>query len=497
MAAAATWKRLQPLLGTSLKSLYINGKWQEFDRCDKIPLVNPATEQVLADVSLGTETHANAAVAAARTAFATYSQTSREERMALLRRIIAVYKTRADDLGDAVTLEMGAPTQIARGAHQATGHAHFRATLAALENFVETVRRGSHSVVKEPVGVCAMITPWNWPLNQMACKVAPALAAGCTMVLKPSEQTPLSAAIFAQILHDAEVPPGVFNMVFGTGAGVGRTLSAHPDVDMVSFTGSTRAGIDVARNAASTVKRVSQELGGKSPNILLNNDEHNMNQLVANGVSWCMMNSGQSCNAPTRMFVPNAHYIRAVEVAKTAAESLSWGDPFAAKTCLGPLVSKAQQTRVLELLEQGKEEGAAVVVGGVAGTVDGKGFFVKPTILANVHNSMQIAQQEIFGPVLCMIPYSGSEDDAVALGNATPYGLCGYVSGRDKAAVQRVAKRLRAGMVHLNGKFFDPVMPFGGYKQSGNGREFGVEGLHEFLETKSVFNCDAEPQLKA
>jgi aldehyde dehydrogenase (NAD+) len=425
------------------------------------------------------------AVAAAKRAFASYSETTRDERVAFLRRIIEIYESKMEEMAETISLEMGAPLSLSQSAQAPVGMWHFSSTLKVLQNFQFDELKGTTLMRKEPVGVCGLITPWNWPMNQIACKVAPALAAGCTMVLKPSEIAPLSAYLFTQILDEAGLPPGVFNMVNGDGPAVGAAISSHPDVAMISFTGSTRAGVAVATAAASTVKRVTQELGGKSANIIL--DDADLETAVKDGVQSCFRNSGQSCNAPTRMLVPRSKMPQAIAAAKQAAESTRVGDPFTKGTHNGPLSSKSQFEKVQRLIHKGIEEGATLITGGL-GRPDGitKGFFVKPTVFAGVRNDMTIAREEIFGPVLAMIPYE-DEDDAVRIANDTPYGLSGFVASGDIEHARRVAKRIRSGNVHINGARPDFAACFGGYKQSGNGREWGEAGLEEFLELKAVF----------
>jgi aldehyde dehydrogenase (NAD+) len=466
------------------KFFYINGKWTPPASPRTLDVENPATEQVIAQVSLGGQADVDRAVAAARSAFEAFSQTTVAERVALLERIVAEFNKRAPDLAQVVTAEMGAPAWLARDAQVPLCAVHFTQAIEALKHYQFERQFGTSLVRREPVGVCALITPWNWPLYQIGCKVAPALAAGCTMVLKPSEIAPLNAIIFAEVLDAAGVPPGVFNLVNGDGPTVGVALSSHPDVDMVSFTGSTRAGIDVARNAATTVKKVAQELGGKSANILL--DDADLATFVPAGVQACFMNSGQACAAPTRMLVPQHLHDEVVRLAKVSAESTTVGDPLKDGVKVGPLVSKAQFERVQGYIKKGVEEGATLVTGG-PGKPEGlaKGHFARPTIFANVRNDMTIAREEIFGPVLVIIPYN-DEDDAVRIANDSQYGLSGFVVSKDLERARRVARRMRTGQVRLNGAKHDFSAPFGGYKYSGNGREFGVFGLEEYLEAKSI-----------
>ena len=462
---------------------YINGNWVDPAQVKTHNVINPATEQPYANISMGSVKDVDNAVAAAKAAFPAWSTSSVATRIAILDKIIAGIKARAEELALAISQEMGAPISMARTAQVGTGIAHFTAAREILRNFVFEETRGTSRIVKEPIGVCGFITPWNWPLNQVSCKVAPALAAGCTMVLKPSEMSPVSAYILSEIIADAGLPAGVYNLVNGDGPSVGAAISAHPDIDLVSFTGSTRAGREVARAAADSIKKVTQELGGKSANIIL--DDADLNRAVGGGVLSCFNNSGQSCNAPTRMFVPEARLPEVIEIAKAAAAKAIPGDPSADTTRIGPVVSKAQYERIQGLIEKGIAEGATVLVGGL-GKPEGldKGYFVRPTIFANVTNQMTIAREEIFGPVLTILTYKDDED-AIAQANDTDYGLSGYVSG-EPAHARKVALRLRTGMVHINGAGPDFGAPFGGYKQSGNGREWGIEGFEEFFETKAI-----------
>jgi aldehyde dehydrogenase (NAD+) len=463
---------------------YIDGAWVDPVTPKTRPVINPATEQPMYDIAIGSAADVDKAVAAARRAFEMFSQTSREERVALLTRIIEVYKSRSKDLGAAVSDEMGAPLPFAEKFQVGAGLGHIVATLDVLKNYNFEEPIGTAMVVREPVGVVGMITPWNWPLNQIACKVAPALAAGCTMILKPSEFTPSSALIFAEILHEAGVPKGVFNLINGLGPDVGAAMSGHPGIDMISFTGSTRAGIDVAQRAAPTVKRVSQELGGKSPNIIL--EDADMQKAVTGGVAHVFMNSGQSCNAPTRMLVPHSKMNEAIAFAKGVAESTKAGDPRAADTKIGPVVSSIQWDKIQALINKGIAEGATLVAGG-PGRPEGveKGYYVRPTVFANVTNDMSIAREEIFGPVISIMGFK-DEAEAVKIANDTPYGLAGYVSAGSVEGARKVARQIRAGNVNLNGVPNERTAPFGGYKQSGNGREWGKFGLDEYLEVKAI-----------
>jgi aldehyde dehydrogenase (NAD+) len=467
---------------------YINGQWVEPVEQRSLDVDNPTTEQVSGTIALGADADVARAVNAARTAFATWSQTSREERLNILQVILVEYQKRAGDLADAVSEEMGAPAALAAGPQVMMGLGHLSTAIAVLKNYQFEEQHGSTLVVKEPIGVCGLITPWNWPINQIACKVFPALATGCTMVLKPSEVAPYSAQIFTEIIDAAGVPAGVYNMVYGDGPGVGAALSSHPGIDMVSFTGSTRAGVEVAKNAAQTVKRVTQELGGKSPNIVLDDDDFARN--VATGAKAMMPNSGQSCNAPSRMLVPNSRKDEAVAAAKATIEKVKIGDP-TDKSAIGPVASKAQFDKIQGLIQKGIDEGATLVVGGTGRPVGlDTGYYVKPTVFADVTNDMTIAREEIFGPVLCILGYDDL-DQAVEIANDTDYGLAGYVSATDLDAARAVARRIRAGQVAIN-HAFDLNMPFGGYKRSGNGREWGQFGFDEYLEIKGAIGYAPE-----
>jgi aldehyde dehydrogenase (NAD+) len=472
------------------RQFYIDGQWVDPTIPNDCDVLNPANAEVAGHISLGTAADVDKAVAAAKKAFESFSETTIEERLALLRKIVEVYQSRYDDIVEAITTEMGAPHWLAKVAQAATGLAHLNTTIGVLENYQFEEQRGTTLIRKEPIGVVGMITPWNWPINQIACKVAPALAAGCTMVLKPSEVAPFSGYLWTEILDAAGVPAGVYNMINGDGPTVGVALSSHPDVDMMSFTGSTRAGISVAENAATSVKRVAQELGGKSANILL--DDVDLEKSVAGGVQACFTNSGQSCNAPTRMLVPQDLHDTALEIAKSAAEAMKVGDPNTDGTMLGPVVSEVQYNKIQGLIEKGIEEGATLVTGG-PGKPEGleAGYFVKPTVFGNVNNDMTIAREEVFGPVLAILPYQ-DEAEAVRVANDTPYGLSGYVQSGDADRARAVAKKIRAGNVHINGAQADFSAGFGGYKQSGNGREWGEAGFEEFLETKAIMGYSAD-----
>jgi aldehyde dehydrogenase (NAD+) len=471
------------------RQFYIDGAWVDPVEPKELKVINPATEEVAGVISMGSSKDVDRAVMAARRAFDSYSRTSPAERSALMERILAAYKAHYDEIAQAISIEMGAPITLSKGSQTGVGVGHISAMIDVLKNFKFEEMHGTVRLVQEPVGVCALITPWNWPMNQVAAKVVPALAAGCTMVLKPSEYSPFSAIIWAKVMHEAGVPPGVFNLINGDGNSVGAPLSSHREVDMVSFTGSTRAGSEVARNAAASVKRVHQELGGKSPNVLL--DDADFERAVTKSVLHVFQNSGQSCNAPTRMLVPAAKLAEVEAIAKRVAESVVTGDPTSEKTNLGPLVSKLQFERVEGYIAKGIAEGAKVVIGG-SGRPDGltKGYFVKPTIFSNVRNDMTIAREEIFGPVLCILPYD-DEEQAVQIANDTPYGLAAYVWSKDNLRARRIGGRIRAGQVTLNGAAGSMNTPFGGFKMSGNGREWGEFGLRDFLEVKAVIGVDA------
>jgi len=467
---------------------YIDGQWVDPAEPRTMDVVNPATEEVYGRISIGSAADVDRAVAAASRAFETFSITSRQERIDLLQSILEVYVRRADEVAEAIMDEMGAPWGLAKYAQAASGTQHISAALKALQNYQFEEQIGSTMIVKEPIGVCGLITPWNWPMNQIAVKVAPAIAAGCTMVLKPSEIAPFDAIIFAEILHEAGVPAGVFNLINGDGPGVGTALSQHPDIAMMSFTGSTRAGVLVAQNAAPSVKRVAQELGGKSANIIL--DDADLEEAVKDGAAAMFENTGQSCDAPSRMLVPKAMLEEAAAIAAKVAAETAVGNPREKGTRVGPVVSELQWNKIQGLIQKGIDEGATLVAGGT-GRPEGleTGYFVKPTVFSNVSNEMTIAREEIFGPVLSIIPYE-DEDDAIRIANDTPYGLSGYVSSGDLERARRVASRMRTGMVHINGADLEALAPFGGYKQSGNGREWGAHGMDEFLELKSVYGYE-------
>ncbi len=467
------------------RNFYINGDWVSPLNPNDFEVLNPATEEVIATISMGSVDDINLAVNAARNAFPAFSSTSKQERLELLESILDVYQRRYDEMADIITLELGAPVTMSKGSQAAVGVGHLKGFLAALKalEFQEELPSGD-TIIREPIGVCGLITPWNWPVNQIALKVLPALAVGCTMVLKPSELTPLSAILYAEIFHQAGCPKGVFNLVNGDGPTTGAALSCHPDVDMMSFTGSTRAGIAVTRDAAETIKKVTLELGGKSPDIIF--ADADVETAVKRGVLGCFYNTGQSCNAPTRMLVEGSIYDQVVTLAKTVGESQKIGKPTDKGRHIGPLVSALQFERVQTLINAAQREGATTLVGG-PGKPAGfeRGYYVKPTIFSDVNNEMRIAREEVFGPVLTIIPFE-DEDDAVRIANDTPYGLAAYIETRDAEKAKRVASRLRAGQIHINGNDCAYGSPFGGYKMSGLGREGGRYGLEDFLEIKAV-----------
>ena len=467
-----------------LTQFYINGNWVAPASPNLVDIINPATEQVCAQISLGSDADVDKAAAAARHAFHSFSQSSRDQRLELLAAIIETYQKYYNDMADAISEEMGAPTTLAVEAQADSGLGHLQAAMKALLDFSFQEKNNNGLIVQEPIGVCGFITPWNWPINQITCKVAPALAVGCTMILKPSEIAPLSGYLFSQIMHEAGVPAGVYNMVNGDGPGVGTALSKHPDIDMISFTGSTRAGTLVAQNAAPTVKRVTQELGGKSANIIL--DDADLEQAVTDGVVSMFENSGQSCDAPARMLVPAEKMQQAIDIAASAAASVVVGDPKQTETDMGPVISELHFNKIQGMIQQGIDEGATLVCGGT-GRPEGldKGYYVKPTVFAHVNNQMTIAREEIFGPVLTILPYD-SEQQAIDIANDTPYGLAGYIQGKDMDRIMAVAAKIRAGNININGNNGDYDTPFGGFKQSGNGREFGSHGFVDYLEIKAI-----------
>jgi aldehyde dehydrogenase (NAD+) len=462
---------------------YINGSWVDSESNEKIEVINPANEEVIGHVTAGTKEDIDRAVAAAFQAFSSFQYTLKEERIELLNNIISEYENRYDDFVQAITEEMGAPLWLSEKAQASTGIKNIHETLDALKDYQFEKLEGDYTLIKEPIGVIGMITPWNWPMNQITTKVSAALAAGCTMVLKPSEISPYCAMLLAEVFDAAGVPDGVFNVVNGYGPTVGAALSEHPDIAMMSFTGSTRAGIAVAQASAVSVKRVHQELGGKSSNIILD-DVADIEKSVKGGAGHCFLNSGQSCNAPTKMLVSAQNYDKAVEVAIQTANSTTVGDP-QGEFRIGPIANKAQYEKILRMIEIGIEEGARLVAGGIE-KPEGyeKGYYVKPTVFADVTNDMTIAKEEIFGPVLSIIKYH-NEDEAIEVANDTEYGLAGYVQGEPEHA-KEVARKIRAGQVIINGGARGTGAPFGGYKSSGNGREHGLHGLEECLETKAV-----------
>ena len=467
-----------------LDKFYINGQWVDPVKDQIIDIINPADETLIGKLNVGNEQDIDKAVTSAKKAFSNFSKTSARERLELLTEIRNIFKKRFDDIVDAITTEMGAPIKLSRGAQAAVGLGHLKTAIRVLENHKFEYEFNGSLIRHEPIGVCGLITPWNWPINQTISKLGPCLASGCTAILKPSEISPLSANIIAEIIHEAKAPAGVFNMVHGLGPVVGEALSSHKDVDMMSFTGSTRGGIAVAQASAKTVKRVSQELGGKSPNIIL--DDNAFESSVKIGVEKIMENTGQSCNAPTRMLVPKNRHEEAMQIAKLVSESLKTGDPKEETTDIGPLVSDVQYEKVQRLIVSGINAGAKLVTGGKGRPSHlNKGYYVKPTVFADVDNQMEIAQEEIFGPVLSIIPYD-SEDEAVEIANDTEYGLSAYIAGENTERLREIGRKIRAGQVHINYGSGGTNAPFGGFKQSGNGREKAEWGLEEFLETKAI-----------
>ncbi len=463
---------------------FIDGNWVNPAVPATLDVIDPSTEEAYTRISVGSKADVDRAVAAARAAFPSFSRTTKADRLDLLNRILQAYNDRYEEIAQAVSQEMGAPITWAREAQAWAGRAHMEATIKALQDYEFEEKRNGTLVVKEPIGVCALITPWNWPLNQIVCKVAPAIAAGCTVVLKPSEIAPISGIVFAEAMEAAGTPKGVFNLVNGTGADVGQVMAGHADVDMVSFTGSTRAGIIVAKTAAETVKRVAQELGGKSPNIIL--PDADLAYAVRKGVEGCFGNSGQSCDAPTRMLVPAERHDEALGIARQAAEAFKVGDPRAEDTQLGPVVSQLQFDKIQRLIEAGIKEGATLVTGGPGRPEHlNRGYYVRPTIFGHVRPGMTIEREEIFGPVLSVISYE-DEDEAVKIANDTVYGLGAYVQSQDIGNARRVARQLRSGQVSINYPDWDTFAPFGGYKQSGNGREYADWAIHDFLEIKGI-----------
>ena len=471
------------------RKFYIDGRWVDPVEPKTFEVINPATEAVAGTISMGGPKDVDLAVAAARRAFDEFSRTTPAERLALLERMLERYQAHYEEIATAISVEMGAPITLAKGSQAGCGTGHLGAMIEVMKTFRFEEMRGKTRITLEPVGVCALITPWNWPVNQVAAKVVPAFAAGCTMVLKPSEFSPFSAILWAKVMHEAGVPKGVFNLVNGDGPNVGAPLASHPDVDMVAFTGSTRAGTEIAKSAAETVKRVQQELGGKSPNILL--EDADLERAVKRSVLHVFQNTGQSCNAPTRLLVPESKLAGVEALAQKIAAGVIVGDPASPTTTMGPVVSRIQYDRVQSYIQKGIAEGAKLLVGG-PGRPEGiaKGYFVRPTIFSNVRNDMTIAREEIFGPVLAILPYK-TEEEAIRVANDTPYGLAGYVWSQDNTHARRVASRIRAGQVAINGASGDWQTPFGGFKMSGNGREYGEYGLRDFLETKAMIGVDA------
>ena len=474
----------------NLDSFYINAKWQQAESTrSTLDLINPANADIIGRLALGNAEDVDNAVVAAKSAFRTFQATSKAQRLDYLEKILAVYKSRYDDFVEAICLEMGAPITLSREVQAHTGIEHLESTIAALKDFDLTQTKTGYSLHHEPVGVCGLITPWNWPISQLVAKVAPAIAAGCTMVVKPSEFSPLSAQLFADVIDQAALPPGVFNLVNGEGPVVGAAISQHPDIDMVSFTGSTRAGIAVAQAAATTVKRVCQELGGKSPMILTEGID--LETVVPECVWLCMENTGQSCNAGTRLLVPESLHDEVVEIAKRAAESYVVGDPADEATQLGPLANHGQFEKVTSILQDAETAGLMPITGGLGPVADcSEGYFIKPTIFANLNKDQFIAKEEVFGPVLAVMPYK-TQEEAIEIANGTEYGLSAYIYAKDDSSAEYIAQQMKCGMVHINGAPLVTEAPFGGYKQSGNGREWGLLGLHEFLEVKAVMKASS------
>jgi aldehyde dehydrogenase (NAD+) len=469
---------------SNLKNFYINGQWVAPSVANDFDVINPSNEEVCATISLGSEADTNAAVAAARAAFDDWAFTPKAEKLALLRKLLEIYKARSEEMAQAMSMEMGAPLKLSRAQQVGAGSWHLEGFINAFETFeFDTPYTATEMTLREPIGVCALITPWNWPMNQIVLKVIPAIAAGCTVVLKPSEIAPLSGVLFSEFMDEAGFPAGVYNMLNGDGPGVGSQLSAHPDVDMVSFTGSSRAGKLISKSAADTLKRVSLELGGKGANIIFADARDNA---PADGATRCFRNTGQSCNAPTRMFVEASRFAEAVEQVKATAEATKVAPASEDGGHIGPLVSEMQFNKVQDLIQKGIDEGATLLAGGV-GRPDGlnRGYYARPTVFTDVTPDMTIYKEEIFGPVMCLMPFD-TEEDVIAMTNDTPYGLTNYIQTADTEKRRRVARRLRSGMVETNSSGFAQGSPFGGYKQSGNGREGGVFGIEEFLEVKAV-----------
>jgi len=471
------------------KQFYIDGAWVDPIKPRLLDVIDPSTEEAYTQIAIGSAADVDKAVAAAQRALISFGRSTRQQRIDLLQSILTEYNKRRNDVGDAISREMGAPLAFAREVQAGRGTAHIERMIEVLKTYPFETVEGTTLIAREPIGVCGLITPWNWPINQIACKVVPAIAAGCTMVLKPSEEAPIDAILWSEIMHAAGTPKGVYNMIQGSGAEVGEAMSAHPGIDMMSFTGSTRAGIRVAQAAATTVKRVAQELGGKSANILL--PDVDFQTAVTKGINSMMTNSGQSCTAPSRMFVPAAKQEEVKAIAKAAADKFVVGNPQDPNTRLGPVVNKAQFDKIQGLIQKGIEEGAELVTGGVGRPENlNRGYYVRPTVFANVTNDMTIAREEIFGPVIVILPYK-SEEEVIGLANDTVYGLAAYVQSSDLEHARAVASQMRAGNVHINYPMGDTAAPFGGYKQSGNGREYGKWGMEEFLETKAVIGYKA------
>ena len=474
---------------THEKQFYIDGQWVDPIKPRLLDVIDPSTEEAYTQISIGSAADVDKAVAAAQKALVSFGRSTRQERIDLLQSILAEYNKRRNDVGDAISREMGAPLQFARDIQAGRGTAHLERMIEVLKTYPFETVEGTTLIAREPIGVCGLITPWNWPVNQIACKVVPAIAAGCTMILKPSEEAPIDAIIWSEIMHAAGTPKGVYNMIQGTGAEVGEAMSSHPGIDMMSFTGSTRAGIRVAQAAATTVKRVAQELGGKSANILL--PDVDFQTAVTKGINSMMVNSGQSCTAPSRMFVPQSKHDEVKAIAKAAADKFVVGNPQDPKTRLGPVVNEAQFNKIQGLIQKGIDEGAELVTGGVGRPENlNRGYYVRPTVFANVRNDMTIAREEIFGPVIVILPYK-DEAEVIQQANDTVYGLAAYVQSSNLDHAREVASQMRAGNVHINYPMGDTAAPFGGYKQSGNGREYGKWGMEEFLETKAVIGYKA------
>jgi aldehyde dehydrogenase (NAD+) len=471
------------------KQFYIDGAWVDPIKPRLLDVIDPSTEEAYTQIAIGSAADVDKAVAAAQKALISFGRSTRRQRIELLQSILSEYNKRRNDVGDAISREMGAPLAFAREVQAGRGTAHIERMIEVLKTYPFEAIEGTTLIAREPIGVCGLITPWNWPINQIACKVVPAIAAGCTMVLKPSEEAPIDAILWSEIMHAAGTPKGVYNMIQGSGAEVGEAMSSHPGIDMMSFTGSTRAGIRVAQAAATTVKRVAQELGGKSANILL--PDVDFQTAVTKGINSMMVNSGQSCTAPSRMFVPASRHDEVKAIAKAAADKFVVGNPQDPNTRLGPVVNEAQFNKIQGLIQKGIEEGAELVTGGPGRPENlNRGYYVRPTVFANVRNDMTIAREEIFGPVIVILPYR-SEEEVIGLANDTVYGLAAYVQSSDIDHARAVASQMRAGNVHINYPMGDTAAPFGGYKQSGNGREYGKWGMEEFLETKAVIGYKA------